>query len=35
MIDDGGGGGGGGSVGIMRVVSPDQQLGARVSPAPS
>lgn len=31
--DLGGGGGGGGGVGIIRVVSPDQQLGTRVSPA--
>ena len=34
-VKNGGGGGGGGSAGIIRVVSPDQQLGALVSPAAS
>ncbi len=31
----GGGGGGGGGVGVIRISSPDPQLGAMVSPAPS
>ncbi|HWU88333.1 MAG TPA: hypothetical protein VN253_13700 [Kofleriaceae bacterium] len=34
-VGQGAGGGGGGGVGILRVVSPDQQLGALVSPAPT
>jgi hypothetical protein len=34
LVLAGGGGGGGGGVGVIRVRSPDAQLGTLVSPAP-